>query len=89
MGIVDRIGNPYTARDYGDYYAVLLLKQVDESDSDPEPFVLHVGPQMWTEENVRKQKRFRFERADSPVSAAEEVATWIREMQRSDAVPTT
>lgn len=78
MGIVDRIDNPYTSRNYGDYYVVLLLKDVGHYDKDPDPFVFQVAPQMWTQENAHKQKRFHFERLRSPVSAAEEVATWLR-----------
>jgi hypothetical protein len=82
MGIVDQIDNPYTSRNYGDYYAVLLLKDVGRYDEDPDPFVVHVSPQMWTQENAHKQKRFWFERSHLPVAAAEEVATWLRDIKK-------
>ncbi len=78
MGVNDTIDNPYTARNYGDFYAVLLLKDVGRYDEDPDPFCIHVAPQMWTPENSHKQNRFWFDRSRSPVSAAEEVAAWLR-----------
>lgn len=81
MGINDQMDNPYAMRNYGDFYAVLLLKDVGHYDDDPDPFVFHVAPQMWTQENAHKQRRFTFERSHSPVSAAEQIATWLRDLR--------
>lgn len=84
MGREDLISNPYVARDYGDYYLVLLRSHVGRDDDEGDPFYFSMGlrghvigkpspaPPGW-----------RFERPESPVMAADMIANRLRELGAS------
>lgn len=77
MGTFDTISNPYVARDYEDYYLVLLRSNIARDDKEDDPFYVHLGPRAGTTNGANG--RWQFQRETSPVQAAEEVA---RELKR-------
>lgn len=79
MGRQDMIDNPYAPRNYGDFYVALLLNHHDRYDDENDPFCPYVGPRIWTQESPSPWQR-TFDRASSPVKAAEIVAVKLREL---------
>jgi hypothetical protein len=77
MGTFDPIGNPYVARDYENYYLVLLRSSVARDDDEEDPFYIHVGPRAGNQGNARG---WQFARSKSPVQAAEEVAGYLKSL---------
>jgi hypothetical protein len=75
MGTFDPIGNPYVARDYEDYYLVLLRSSVTREDDEEDPFYIQMGPRAGIQGN---NYGWQFPRSKSPVQAAEEVAAYLR-----------
>lgn len=75
----DQIGNPYAPRNFGHFYAVLLLNRVARYDDENDPFIPYIGPRQTTPEN-QTIRQWRFERSESPVEAAETVAATLREL---------
>lgn len=84
MGREDLISNPYVARDYGDYYLVLLRSHVAREDDEDDPFYFSMG----LRGNVVGKPSptppgWRFDRSESPVFAAEAIAKRLRELGAS------
>jgi hypothetical protein len=81
MGREDLISNPYVARDYGDYYLVLLRSHVAREDGESDPFYFSMGLRGTV---VGKPSPtppgWRFERSESPVAAADTIAKRLREL---------
>ena len=77
MGTFDPIGNPYVARDYEDYYLVLLRSSAARDDDEEDPFYIHMGPRAGNEGDTRG---WQFPRSSSPVQAAEEVARYLKSL---------
>lgn len=77
MGTFDPIGNPYVARDYEDYYLVLLRSSVAQDDDEEDPFYVHMGPRA---DNGGNTRGWQFPRSKSPVQAAEEVAAYLKSL---------
>jgi hypothetical protein len=84
MGREDLISNPYVARDYDDYYLVLLRSHVAREDDEGDPFYFSMGLRGTV---VGKPSPtplgWRFERSDSPIMAAETIARRLRELRAS------
>jgi hypothetical protein len=78
MGTVDPISNPYVARDFEDYYLVLLRNTVARDDDEEDPFHIHLGPRAGTVDGANGGWQFR--RDSSPVRAAEEVALELKRL---------
>ena len=78
MGTFDPIGNPYVARDYEDYYLVLLRNSIASDDKEDEPFHIHLGPRAGTANGANGA--YVFPREMSPVQAAEQVAAELRKL---------
>lgn len=85
MGQPDGIDNPYAPRNYGDFYAVLLLNHVARYDDEGDPFIPYIGPRIMTQDSPLA-KQWTFDRATSPVKAAETVAVALRELLASKAL---
>ncbi len=79
MGLSDTVDNPYTPRNYGDFYVVLLSNHVGRPDEETDPFQPSIGPRMSTTTSPSPQQ-WAFKRNDSPVKAAETVAARLREL---------
>jgi hypothetical protein len=79
MGTFDPIGNPYVARDYEDYYLVLLRNSIARDDREDEPFHIHLGSRSGSAS--APNGAFLFPREMSPVQAAEQMAC---ELERLD-----
>ena len=81
----DLITNPYVARDYGDYYLVLLRSYVGREDDENDPFYFSMGLRGTV---VGKPSPtppgWQFERAESPVVAADTIAKRLRELGASE-----
>ena len=75
---MDFMDNPYTPRQFGDFYAVLLLNHVGRFDDENDPFYSHIGP-MPVLPGSPPPCQWRFERPHSPLAAAQTVATKLRE----------
>ena len=84
MGREDRIDNPYIPRNYGDFYVVMLLNHIDRYDDEGDPFCPYVGPRMWTPQSPAPQQ-WTFPRSESPVRAAETVASKLHELGATSA----
>ncbi|HEV3090831.1 MAG TPA: hypothetical protein VGX91_05235 [Candidatus Cybelea sp.] len=82
MGREDLITNPYVARDYGDYYLVLLRSHVAREDDEDDPFYFSMGLRGGTVPGrpAPTPPGWRFERAESPVVAAEAIARRLHEL---------
>lgn len=78
MGQPDLIGNPYAPRNYDGFYAVLLLNHMGRMDDEEDPFIPYVGP-MPVLPDSPAPKQFHYERSDSPVKAAEDVAATLKQ----------
>lgn len=78
MGQPDAIDNPYAPRNFGRFYAVLLLNHVGRPDDEGDPFIPHIGPLPVTPESPPPYQ-WTYQRSDSPVAAAEAVAAKLRE----------
>lgn len=78
MGTFDPIGNPYVARDFEDYYLVLLRNSIAREDKEDEPFHIHLGPRAGTANPANGA--YVFPRETSPVRAAEEVAQELKRL---------
>jgi hypothetical protein len=76
MGTFDPISNPYVARDYEDYYLVLLRNSIARDDKEEEPFYIHLGTRTGSS---GANGAYPFPRETSPVQAAEQIA---RELKR-------
>ncbi|TAM75558.1 hypothetical protein EPN44_08940 [bacterium] len=79
LGQPDQIGNPYAPRNFGHFYAVLLLNHVARYDDENDPFIPYIGPRISTQEN-QTIRQWHFDRSESPVVAAEAVASVIKEL---------
>ena len=78
MGTFDPIGNPYVARDYEDYYLVLLRNSIARDDKEDEPFHIHLGTR--TGSANPPNGAYPFPRETSPVQAAEQVAAELKRL---------
>ena len=78
MGQPDAVDNPYAPRNFGRFYAVLLLNHVGRADHEADPFIPHIGPLPVTPESPPPYQ-WTYQRSDSPVAAAEAVAAKLRE----------
>lgn len=78
MGAFDPMGNPYRARDYEDYYIVLLRNNIARDDREDEPFYIHIGTR--TGSAKPPNGTHLFPRETSPVQAAEQIATELRRL---------
>jgi hypothetical protein len=78
MGTFDPIGNPYVARDYEDYYLVLLRNSIARDDKEEEPFHIHLGPRAGSANPANGA--YVFSRETSPVRAAEQVAAELKRL---------
>lgn len=84
MGREDLISNPYVARDYGDYYLVLLRSHVAREDDEDDPFYFSMGLRgTVVGQPSPTPPGWRFERGDSPVMAAETIARRLSELGAS------
>jgi hypothetical protein len=79
MRCPDTIDNPFTARNFGPLYVVLLMNHVAQPDAEGDPFPIFIGPRMWTPE-APSPYQWAFERSMSPVAAAEIVALKLGEL---------
>lgn len=79
MGRRDMIDNPYAARNYGDFYVVLLLSHIDGHEDEGDSFHPYLGPRMYTPQSPPPQQ-WTFDRSESPVRVAETVAAKLREL---------
>ena len=77
MGTFDPISNPYVARDYEDYYLVLLRNSIARDDHEDEPFHIHLGPRAG---GSGPNGAYAFSREMSPVQAAEQVASELKRL---------
>lgn len=75
MGTFDPISNPYVARDYEDYYLVLLRNSIARDDKEEEPFHIHLGPRAG---GSGPNGAWQYPRETSPVQAAEDVAGHLK-----------
>lgn len=75
----DLIDNPYTPRNYGGFYVVLLLNHQDRYDDESDPFPIYIGSRMWTPQSPSPYQ-WTFDRCQSPVTAAETVAYKLLEL---------
>lgn len=78
--------SPYVSRQFGDFYAVLLLNHVGRHDDENDPFVPHVGP-MPVIPGSPPPFQWTFDRSTSPVTAAEAVASKLHEYGVAVAMP--
>jgi hypothetical protein len=78
MNQPDFIGNVYAPRNFGGFYAVLLFNRVGCADEEDDPFLPYIGP-LPILPNSPAPQPFHFERAHSPVAAAQVVAAKLRE----------
>jgi len=77
MGTFDPISNPYVARDYEDYYLVLLRNSIARDDKEDEPLHIHLGPRAGSN---GPNGGWPFSRETSPVQAAEQVASELKRL---------
>lgn len=77
MGTFDPISNPYVARDYEDYYLVLLRNSIARDDKEDDPFHVHLGPRAGSN---GPNGGWPFSREMSPVQAAEQVASELKRL---------
>ena len=75
---LDTIENPYAPRQFGNFYAVLLLNHVGRYDDESEPFIPHIGP-MPVQPDSPPPVQWAFDRSSSPVAAARTVASKLLE----------
>jgi hypothetical protein len=75
MGTFDPINNPYVARDYEDYYLVLLRSNLARDEKEDHPFHIHLGPRAGSS---GPNGAWQFSRETSPVQAAEQVASELK-----------
>jgi len=78
MGAFDPMGNPYRARDYEDYYIVLLRNNIARDDKEDEPFYIHIGTRAGSAQPPNGTHLFP--RETSPVQAAEQIASELRRL---------
>jgi len=78
LGQPDFQENPYAPRNFGGFYAVLLLNHVGRQDDEEDPFVPYVGP-MPIMPDSQPPFQWTFARSTSPITAAESVAIKLRE----------
>jgi hypothetical protein len=77
-GMKTAFDNPYAPRQFGDFYAVLLLNRVGQYDDENDPFIPHIGP-MPVKPGSPPPFQWTFDRSTSPVSAAKAVASKLQE----------
>jgi hypothetical protein len=78
MGAFDPMGNPYRARDFEDYYIVLLRNNIARDDREDEPFYIHIGTR--TGSAQPPNGTHLFPRETSPVQAAEQIASELKRL---------
>jgi hypothetical protein len=78
MGTFDPTSNPYVARDYEDYYLVLLRNSIARDDREDEPFHIHIGSRVGSANPPNGAHIFP--RDTSPVQAAEQVAAELKRL---------
>lgn len=78
--------NPYVMRQFGDFYAVLLLNNVARYDAEDDPFVPYIGP-MPVMPGSPPPVQWTFGRSTSPVTAAQTVAAKLQEYGVAVATP--
>lgn len=70
--------NPLAPRQFGDFYAVLLLNNVARYDAENDPFIPYIGP-MPVKAGSPTPVQWTFDRSTSPVAAAAAVASKLQE----------
>ncbi len=78
--------NPYAPRQFGDFYAVLLLNRVGQYDDENDPFIPHIGP-MPVKPGSPPPFQWTFARSTSPVVAAKAVASKLQQYGTPVAIP--
>jgi hypothetical protein len=78
--------NPLVPRQFGEFYAVLLLNHVGRYDDENDPFFPHIGP-MPVKPGSPPPFQWTFDRSVSPVAAARAVASKLKEYGVEVATP--
>jgi hypothetical protein len=78
--------NPLAPRQFGDFYAVLLLNNVARHDAESDPFIPYIGP-MPVKPGSPPPVQWTFGRSSSPVTAAQTVAAKLQEYGVTVAMP--
>ena len=78
--------NPLAPRQFGDFYAVLLLNNVARCDDENDPFIPYIGP-MPVKPGSPPPVQWTFGRSSSPVTAAQTVAAKLQDYGVTVAMP--